>query len=193
MPVSLKKGEKVSLTKNAGPAGLTKIRVGLGWDARVTDGQPFDADASAFMLTDAGKVKSDECFVFYNQKNSPCGSVEHSGDNLTGAGDGDDETIKIDLTKVPADIKKVAIAVTINDADVRRQSFGQITNAYVRIVNEADGSEIARYDLSEDASTNTAMIFAEVYNHNGEWKMNAVGQGYDGGLAALCGNYGVNI
>ena len=193
MAVSLKKGEKVSLTKNAGPAGLKKIRVGLGWDARVTDGQPFDADASAFMLADTGKVKDDGGFVFYNNKKSACGSVEHSGDNLTGAGDGDDETIKIDLEKVPGDVKKIAFAVTINEADTRRQSFGQITNAFVRIVNEADNTEIARYDLSEDASTNTAMIFAEVYNHNGEWKMNAVGQGYDGGLAALCGNYGIAV
>ncbi len=193
MPVSLKKGEKVSLTKSAGAAGLTKIAIGLGWDARVTDGKPFDADASAFMLTDAGKTRSEGDFVFYGNKKSACGAVEHMGDNTTGAGDGDDEVIKIDLTKVPADIKKISVAVTIHEAIERAQSFGQITNAFVRIVNEADNTELARYDLSEDASTNTAMIFAEVYNHNGEWKMNAVGQGYDGGLAALCGNYGIAI
>jgi tellurium resistance protein TerD len=193
MAISLKKGEKVSLSKNAGGAGLKKIAVGLGWDARVTDGKPFDADASAFMLAATGKVKDDGGFIFYNQKKSVCGSVEHMGDNLTGAGDGDDEVIKIDLEKVPGDITKIAIAVTINEAAERGQSFGQITNAFVRIVNEADNTEIARFDLSEDASTNTAMIFAEVYNHNGEWKMNAVGQGYDGGLAALCGNYGIEV
>ncbi len=193
MPVSLAKGEKVSLTKTAGPAGLTKIHVGLGWDARVTDGKPFDADASAFLLNDAGKTRNEGDFVFYGNKKSACGSVEHQGDNTTGAGAGDDEVIKIDLTKVPTDIKKIAIAVTIFEADVRRQSFGQITNAFVRIVNDADNTELARFDLSEDASTNTAMIFAEIYNHNGEWKMNAVGQGYDGGLAALCGNFGIQV
>jgi tellurium resistance protein TerD len=193
MAISLKKGEKISLSKNAGAAGLAKIHIGLGWDARVTDGKPFDADASAFLLTDTGKVKGDEGFIFYNQKKSACGAVEHQGDNLTGAGDGDDEVIKIDLTKLDPAVKKVAVAVTINEAAERGQSFGQITNAFVRIVNEADGTEIARFDLSEDASTNTAMIFAEVYNHNGEWKMNAVGQGYDGGLAALCGNFGVDV
>ena len=193
MPVSLKKGEKVSLTKTAGPAGLLKIKVGLGWDARVTDGKPFDADASAFLLTDAGKTRNEGDFVFYGNKKSACGSVESMGDNTTGAGDGDDEVIKIDLSKVPADIKKVAVAVTIHEAAERGQSFGQITNAFVRIVNEDDNTELARFDLSEDASTNTAMIFAEVYNHNGEWKMNAVGQGYDGGLGALCGNYGINV
>ncbi len=193
MPVSLKKGEKVSLTKTAGGAGLTKIRVGLGWDARVTDGKSFDADASAFLLNDQGKTRNEGDFVFYGNLHSACGAVEHTGDNQTGAGDGDDETIKIDLTKVPAEIKKIAIAVTIYEAKERNQSFGQITNAFVRIVNEADGTELARFDLSEDASTNTAMIFAEIYNLNGEWKMNAVGQGYDGGLAALCGNYGIAV
>ncbi len=193
MAISLKKGEKVSLTKSAGAAGLKNIKVGLGWDARVTDGKPFDADASAFLLTDAGKTRSEGDFVFYGNKKSACGSVVHQGDNTTGQGDGDDEVIDIDLTKVPADIKKIAVAVTIHEAAERGQSFGQITNAFVRIINEADGTELARFDLSEDASTNTAMIFAEVYNHNGEWKMNAVGQGYDGGLAALCGNYGIAV
>ncbi len=193
MAISLKKGEKVSLTKTAGAAGLTNILIGLGWDARVTDGTAFDADASAFMLTAAGKVVDEKGFVFYGNPVSAEGAVKHNGDNKTGAGDGDDETIDIDLTKVPAAITKIAVAVTIHEATERRQSFGQITSAFVRIVNKADGTELARFDLSEDASTNTAMIFAEVYNHNGEWKLNAVGQGYDGGLGALCGNFGIDV
>lgn len=193
MPVSLKKGEKVSLTKTAGAAGLTKIRVGLGWDRRQTVGDQFDLDASAFMLKADGKVRNERDFVFYGDgyTKSPEGAVEYGGDNRTGQGDGDDEFILVDLPKVPDEIKKIAITVTIDEWEARRQSFGQVTNAYIRVVNEADNTELARYDLSEDFSTETALVFGEVYNHNGEWKFSAVGQGFPGGLGDLCASYGV--
>jgi len=191
MALSLSKGQNLSLTKT--DPGLKKIVIGLGWDPRATDGQQFDLDASAFLLADNGKVRSDADFIFYNQLKSGCGSVEHTGDNRTGDGDGDDEQIKVDLTRVPADVQRIAITVTIDQADARRQSFGQVANAFVRILNEETGSEVVRYDLSEDASTETAMIFAEVYRHNGEWKFKAIGQGYAGGLRAMCHQYGINI
>lgn len=173
--------------------GLDKITVGLGWDVRATDGTDFDLDASVFLLSEAGKVRSQADFIFYNQLKSACGSVEHTGDNLTGEGDGDDETINISLTNVPSEVAKIAIVVTIHESGQRGQNFGQVNSAYVRIVNAANGEEIARFDLSEDASTNTAMIFGELYRHSGEWKFRAVGQGYEGGLAALARNYGVNL
>ncbi|MCA9772579.1 MAG: TerD family protein [Myxococcales bacterium] len=191
MALSLSKGQNLSLTKT--DPGLKKIVIGLGWDPRATDGQQFDLDASAFLLADNGKVRSDADFIFYNQLKSGCGSVEHTGDNRTGDGDGDDEQIKVDLTRVPADVQRIAITVTIDQADARRQSFGQVANAFVRILNEETGSEVVRYDLSEDASTETAMIFAEVYRRGGEWKFKAIGQGYAGGLRAMCHQYGINI
>ena len=191
MGLTLSKGQNLSLTKTE--PGLKKIVIGLGWDPRATDGQQFDLDASAFLLSDAGKVRSEADFIFYNQLKSGCGSVEHTGDNRTGDGDGDDEQIKVDLSRVPADVHRIAITVTIDQADARRQSFGQVANAFVRILNEETGSEVVRYDLSEEASTQTAMIFAELYRHNGEWKFKAIGQGYAGGLRAMCQQYGINI
>ena len=191
MSISLNKGANLSLSKEA--PGLTKILVGLGWDTRSSDGQDFDLDASAFLLKDGDKVRSDADFIFYNQLKSTDGSVEHTGDNTTGEGDGDDEVVKVDLSRVPADVQKISVAVTIHDAESRRQNFGMVTNAFIRVVNEANNGELARYDLSEDASTNTAMVFGELYRHGEEWKFRAVGQGFDGGLGPLARNFGVNI
>jgi len=191
MSVSLSKGGNVSLSKEE--PNLSRILIGLGWDTRTTDGTDFDLDASAFLLAAGDKVRGDSDFIFYNNLRSSDGSVEHTGDNRTGEGDGDDESLKVELGKVPADVGKVAIAVTIHDGEARRQSFGMVTNAFIRVVNDVTGREIARYDLTEDASTETAMIFGEVYRHNGEWKFRAVGQGYKGGLGPLARNYGVNI
>jgi tellurium resistance protein TerD len=191
MAISLNKGGRLSLNKEA--PGLTKVLVGLGWDARATDGSAFDLDASAFLLNADGKVRSEADFIFYNQLKSACGSVEHTGDNLTGAGEGDDEVIKVDLSRVPAEVQKIAFTVTIHEADARKQNFGQIGNAYIRVVNADNNTEITRYDLAEDASTETAMIFGELYRHSGEWRFTAVGQGYNGGLAAMCKQYGINI
>lgn len=191
MALTLQKGGNLSLTK-ADPT-LTKVLVGLGWDPRATDGQEFDLDASAFLLNNTGKVRGSHDFIFYNQLRTPEGSVVHTGDNRTGDGDGDDEAIKVDLSLVPADVDKVVFTVTIHDADARRQSFGQVSGAFIRIVNEASGAEVVRYDLVEDASTETAMIFAELYRHSGEWKFRAVGQGYKGGLKAMCDQYGLAI
>ena len=191
MSVSLSKGGNVSLSKEE--PGLAKVLIGLGWDTRTTDGADFDLDASAFLLTSSDKVRSDGDFIFYNNLKSADGSVEHTGDNRTGEGDGDDEALTVDLARVPADVQKVAVAVTIHEGEGRRQSFGMVSNAFIRVVNDATGREISRYDLAEDASTETAMIFGEVYRHNGEWKFRAVGQGYKGGLGPLARNYGVNI
>ena len=191
MALSLQKGGNLSLSKTT--PNLTNIIIGLGWDARSTDGAAFDLDASLFMVSATGKVRSDADFIFYNQTKSSCGSIEHTGDNRTGAGDGDDESIKVNLPKVPTEITRLVVAVTIHDAEARRQSFGQVMGAFIRIVNAADNSEIARFDLSEDYSTETAMIFGEVYRYNDEWKFKAVGQGYAGGLYALCQQHGVNV
>lgn len=191
MAVSLQKGGNVSLTKEA--PGLTNVVAGLGWDTRQTDGAAFDLDASVFMLGENGKVLSDAAFIFFNNKKSPDGSVEHLGDNRSGEGEGDDEQVKLNLATMPAEVKKIVFAVTIYDADTRKQNFGQVSNAYIRLVNEADNKEIARYDLSEDASTETAMLFGEVYRHNAEWKFKAVGQGFAGGLGAMAASMGVNI
>lgn len=191
MALSLQKGGNISLSKQ--DANLQRIVVGLGWDPRNTDGQQFDLDASAFLLTSAGRVRGDQDFIFYNQLRSPDGSVEHTGDNRDGQGDGDDESIKINLSRVPADIDKIAVAVTIDQADQRRQNFGQVGGAFIRIVNEDNGQELTRYDLGEDFSTETAVIFGEVYRHGGEWKFRAVGQGYAGGLGPVARNYGVNV
>ena len=191
MAISPNKGGRLSLSKEA--PGLTKVLVGLGWDARATDGAAFDLDASAFLLGADGKVRSEADFIFYNQLKSACGSVEHTGDNLTGAGEGDDEVIKVDLSRVPAEVQKIAFTVTIHEADARKQNFGQVGNAYIRVVNADNNTEVTRYDLAEDASTETAMIFGELYRHSGEWRFTAVGQGYNGGLAAMCKQYGINI
>lgn len=191
MSVSLSKGGNVSLSKEE--PNLTKILIGLGWDTRATDGADFDLDASAFLLATGDKVRGDHDFIFYNNLRSADGSVEHTGDNRTGEGDGDDEALKVELTRVPEEVQKIAIAVTIHEGESRRQSFGMVSNAFIRIVNDATGREISRYDLAEDASTETAMVFGEVYRHNGEWKFRAVGQGFAGGLAPLARNYGVNI
>lgn len=191
MAISLSKGGNISLSKEA--PGLTQIMVGLGWDARSTDGQDFDLDASAFLLAATGKVRSDADFIFYNQPRTADGSVAHGGDNRTGVGDGDDESINVDLGKIPADVQRIAVCVTIHEAEARRQNFGMVQNAFVRVVNAATNAEVARYDLSEDASTETAMIFAEVYRHNNEWKFKAIGQGYRGGLGALASGFGVNV
>lgn len=191
MAISLTKGQNVSLSKT--DPSLKNVLVGLGWDARSTDGQDFDLDASVFMATENGKVPSDRHFIFYNQLVSPCGGVEHTGDNLTGDGDGDDESVIVCLDKVESNIKSLFITVTIHDAEARRQNFGQVSNAFVRIVNNDTSDEIVRFDLSEDYSTETAMVFGEIYRHNGEWKFRAIGQGYTGGLYSLCQQYGVNV
>ena len=161
MAVSLSKGGNVSLSKEA--PGLKKVLVGLGWDARATDGAAFDLDASAFILADSGKVRSDSDFIFYNNVKSTDGTIEHTGDNRTGVGDGDDEAIKVNLAALPAEVSKIAFTVTIDKGDVNRQNFGMVSSAYIRVVNDENGTEIARYDLSEDASTETAMVFGEIY------------------------------
>ncbi|MER6302972.1 TerD family protein [Kitasatospora sp. NPDC001539] len=191
MGVSLAKGGNVSLSKEA--PGLSAVIVGLGWDVRTTTGADYDLDASALLCNALGKVVSDQHFVFFNNLRSPDGSVEHSGDNLTGGGDGDDEQIKVDLARVPADVAKVVFPVSIYDADARLQNFGQVRNAFIRIVNQANGQEIARYDLTEDASTETAMVFGELYRNGAEWKFRAIGQGYASGLRGIATDYGVNV
>ena len=192
MPISLKKGQKVSLTKDN--PGLTKVVVGLGWDMNSFDtGGDFDLDAAAFLLGDSGKVSGSGDFVFYGNLKHGSGGVEHLGDNLTGAGDGDDEQIKVDLSMLPDSVTHIAFTVTIYEAESRRQNFGMVNNAFIRIVNEATGEELLRYDLGEDFSIETAVVFGELYKNNGEWKFNAIGSGYQGGLAALCANYGVDV
>ncbi len=191
MGVSLSKGGNVSLTKEA--PGLTAVTVGLGWDVRTTTGTDFDLDASAIMLTSSGKAVSDAHFVFFNNLKSPDGSVEHTGDNLTGEGEGDDEALKVNLAGVPTEVDRVVFAVSIYDADTRGQSFGQVRNAFIRVVNQAGGTEIARYDLTEDASTETAMVFGELYRSGSDWKFRAVGQGYATGLRGIAMDFGVNV
>ena len=193
MAVSLSKGGNISLSKEAGPAGLAKLTAGLGWDARVTDGAQFDLDCTVYLLNATAKVRSDADFIYYNQLKSSCGSVQHMGDNKDGGGAGDDEQVKVDVTQVPADVQKVAFAVTIHEADTRKQNFGMVTNAYIRIVNDADGKELTRFDLGEDFSTETAVVFGELYRNGAEWKFKAVGQGFAGGLGPLARNYGVNV
>lgn len=191
MPISLQKGGNVNLSKEA--PSMTKMVVGLGWDVRATDGAAFDLDAVGFVLGANGKVRNDNDFIFFNNKQNAEGSVIHGGDNRTGDGDGDDETIIIDLSKMPADVEKVAVCVVIYDAETRRQNFGQVSRAYVRVINDAGQQEIARYDLSEDGSTEAAMIFGEVYRNGSDWKFKAVGQGFKGGLGPLAASYGVNV
>jgi tellurium resistance protein TerD len=191
MPVSLSKGGNVSLSKEA--PGLTAVIVGLGWDVRTTTGTDFDLDASAIVVDAGGKVISDQHFVFFNNLKTPDGAVEHTGDNTTGAGEGDDEQIKVNFGTIPPNADKVVFPVSIYDAVNRGQSFGQVRNAFIRVINQAGGAEIARYDLSEDASTETAMVFGELYRNGAEWKFRAVGQGYASGLSGIAQDYGVNV
>lgn len=196
MAISLQKGQKISLEKVAADAGiqggLSRILVGLGWDCKRFDGgADFDLDASVFMCDANGKVTKDSNFIFYNNKKAP--GIEHMGDNRTGAGDGDDEVIKIDLSAVEADVQKIAFTVTIDQADTRGQNFGMVENSYIRVVDEATGTELLRYDLGEDYSIETAVVVAELYRNGAEWKFNAIGSGFSGGLMALCNNYGLAI
>ncbi|TDC82970.1 TerD family protein [Actinomadura sp. 7K507] len=191
MGVSLSKGGNVSLTKQA--PGLTAVTVGLGWDLRTTTGTDFDLDASAMVLDASGKIITDQHFVFFNNLRTPDGAVAHSGDNTTGAGEGDDEQLQVNFGAMPATAERVAFAVSIYEGDGRGQNFGQVRNAYIRVLNQGDGSEMARYDLSEDASMETAMVFGELYRSGEEWKFRAVGQGYASGLAGIAADFGVNL
>ncbi|MDY2736213.1 TerD family protein [Intestinibacter sp.] len=192
MAITLSKGQKVSLTK--GNPGLKHLVVGLGWDTNKYDGGfDFDLDSAAFLLGEGGKVNNDADFIFYNNLKHSSGAVEHLGDNLTGAGDGDDEQIKVDLSLVPANVSKIAFTVTIHEALERRQNFGQVSNSFVRVVNEDTKEELLNYELGEDFSIETAVVVCEIYRHNGEWKFNALGSGFEGGLEALCKNFGINI
>ena len=191
MPINLTKGQKVDLTK--GNPSLKNIMVGLGWDVNAFDsGADFDLDATVFMVGANGKCPTEKEFIFYGNLTHDSEAVQHMGDNLTREGDGDDEQIKVDLTKIPSNIDKIAFTVTIYDSDVRKQNFGQVSNAYIRIVDETTGTEIIRYDLGEDFSIETAVVVGELYRHNGDWKFNAIGSGFQGGLAALCGHYGID-
>jgi len=192
MAISLQKGQKVDLTKTN--PGLTKVLVGLGWDTNKYDGgNDFDLDTAAFLLGETGKVNSEADFVFYNNLQGGEGSVVHKGDNRTGEGEGDDEQVSIELSKVPAGVQKVSFTVTIHDAEQRRQNFGQVSNSYIRIMNADSNEELIRYDLGEDFSVETAVVVGELYRHGAEWKFNAIGSGFQGGLAALCGNFGINV
>ena len=192
MPINLSKGQKVDLTK--GNPGLKNIMVGLGWDVNAFDsGADFDLDAAAFMLGETGKCPTEKEFVFYGNLEHPSEAVKHMGDNLTGEGEGDDEQICVDLSLVPGNITKIAFTVTIYEAEQRRQNFGQVNNAFIRIYNEQTGEELLRYDLGEDFSIETAVVVGELYRHNGEWKFNAIGSGFQGGLAALCAHYGIEV
>ena len=192
MPINLSKGQKVDLTK--GNPGLKKIMIGLGWDVNAFDsGTDFDLDAAAFMLGADGRCPSDKEFIFYGNLNHATGAVTHMGDNLTGEGEGDDEQIQIDLSKIPSNIEKIAFTVTIYESDARRQNFGQVSNAFIRIVDESTNTELIRYDLGEDFSIETAVVVGELYKNNGEWKFNAIGSGFQGALAALCGHYGISV
>lgn len=192
MAINLSKGGNINLSKTA--PTMSKVDLGLGWNPRATDGKAFDLDAVAFLTGEDGKVRLDGEFIFFNQKVSPCGSVTHNGDNRTGDGDGDDETISVDLSKVPQEVAKIVFAVTIHDGQQNGQNFGMVDKAYIRVINQDNNAEeLARFDLSEDGSTEVAMIFGELYRHNGEWKFKAVGQGFNGGLGALAASYGVAV
>ena len=192
MGISLAKGQKVDLTKSN--PGLTNVIVGLGWDVNKYDGgSAFDLDTAAFLTAENGKVTSDADFIFYNNLRHASGSVEHLGDNLTGLGDGDDEQLKVNLSAIPANVQKVTFTATIHEAQERNQNFGQVSNAYIRVINEATGEELIRYDLGEDFSIETAIVVGSIYRNNGEWKFNAVGSGFQGGLAALCNEFGINV
>ena len=191
MTLNLQKGANINLTKAV--PNMKLVLVGLGWDARATSGEDFDLDASAFLLNAVGKCRGEHDFIFYGQLKSSDGAVEHTGDNRTGAGEGDDEKLLVDLSRIPADVDKIVFTVSIYEAEKRHQNFGSVRNAFIRIVNRADNAEVARYDLTEEASNNTAMIFAELYRYTGEWKFRAVGQGFEGGLAAMARSYGLNV
>ncbi|GKU80890.1 TerD family protein [Niallia sp. NCCP-28] len=192
MSINLSKGQRIDLTKTN--PGLKRAIIGLGWDTnRYDGGADFDLDASAFLANENGKVINDTDFIFYNNLKHASGGVEHTGDNRTGDGDGDDEQIIIDFPKLPSHVHKIGIAVTIHDADSRSQNFGQVSNAFVRVVNEENNTEILRFDLGEDFSVETAVVICELYKHNGDWKFNAIGSGFSGGLAALCRNYGLEV
>ena len=192
MPISLKKGQKVDLTKTN--PGLTKMCIGLGWDVNKYDGgSAFDLDTAAFLLGENGKVREQGDFVFYSNLSHASGAVVHQGDNLTGEGEGDDEQIIVDLSKVPVDVTRIAFTATIYDAEERKQNFGQVSNAYIRVVDTANNNELIRYDLGEDFSIETAVVVGELYRNGSEWKFNAVGSGFQGGLTALCGNYGIDV
>ena len=190
--ISLFKGQKIDLTK--GNPGLSKLLVGLGWDVNKYDGgYDFDLDTAAFLLDTNGKVRDDSDFVFYNNLKHSSGAVIHLGDNLTGSGSGDDEQIKVDLAKVPSSVEKIAFTVTIHEAEQRRQNFGQVSNSYIHVMDEAKNQELIRYELGEDFSIETAVVVGELYRQAGEWKFNAIGAGFKGGLRALCQNFGVNV
>lgn len=192
MTISLAKGQRIDLTKTN--PGLTKAIIGLGWDTnRYSGGYDFDLDASAFLVDEKNVCTQDLDFIFYNNLQDPSGAVVHTGDNRTGEGDGDDEQIVIDFSKVPSSTHKVAITVTIHDADQRSQNFGQVSNAFVRVVNADNNEEVLRYDLGEDFSIETAVVICELYRHGTEWKFNAIGSGFSGGLGALCRNYGLSV
>jgi tellurium resistance protein TerD len=191
MAISLQKGGNVNLSKT--DPNLKQVLVGLGWDTRSSDGVDFDLDASIFMVTENGRVRTDSDFIFYSQLRSSCGSVEHTGDNRTGEGDGDDEALKVNLAQVPAAVTRLVVAVTIHEAQARNQNFGMVRGAFIRLVNSETHVEITRFDLSEDSSTETAMVFGEIYRHGSEWKFKAVGQGYAGGLRALAIQHGVDV
>ncbi|MGD6818568.1 TerD family protein [Metabacillus sp. 84] len=192
MAISLAKGQKVDLTKSN--PGLTNIVVGLGWDVNKYDGgQDFDLDSSVFLLNAEGKCSSEADFVFYNNTKGANGAVEHTGDNRTGEGEGDDEQVKVNLPGVPENIQKIAFTITIHDAETRSQNFGQVSNSYVRILNETNGEELIRYDLGEDFSIETAVVVGELYRHGSEWKFSAIGSGYQGGLGSLVSDYGLNV
>ena len=192
MAINLSKGGNINLSKTA--PTMNKVDLGLGWNPRATDGKAFDLDAVAFLTGEDGKVRLDGEFIFFNQKVSPCGSVTHNGDNRTGDGDGDDETISVDLSKVPQEVAKIVFAVTIHEGQQNGQNFGMVDKAYIRVINQdANAEELARFDLSEDGSTEVAMIFGELYRHSGDWKFRAVGQGFSGGLGPLAASYGVNV
>jgi tellurium resistance protein TerD len=191
MAISLTKGGNVNLSKEA--PGISKMTIGLGWNPRATDGQGFDLDAIAFLLNATDKVRTDTDFIYFNNKKSADGSVEHTGDNQTGEGEGDDEQLIVDVSKVPADVNKIVFCVTIYQGTERKQNFGQVSDAFIRIIDNNDQKEVARFDLSEDGSTETAMVFGELYKNNSEWKFRAVGQGFNGGLGPLAASYGVNV
>jgi tellurium resistance protein TerD len=191
MAVSLAKGGNVSLSRTT--PNLRKILIGLGWDARSTDGASFDLDASIFMLQENGLVRRDEDFIFYGNLASLCQSIQHNGDNRTGAGEGDDESIIVELEKIPLGANRLAVTVTIHEAEGRRQNFGQVSGAFIRVVNMDNDIELVRFDLTEDYGPETAMIFGEIYRYQEEWKFKAIGQGYSGGLKAMCSRYGVDV
>jgi tellurium resistance protein TerD len=192
MTIQLAKGQKIDLTKTN--PGLTKVIIGLGWDTNRYDGGfDFDLDASAFLVNEKGKCEQATDFIFYNNMKHKSGSVEHTGDNRTGDGDGDDEQIIVDFSKVPSHVSKIAITVTIHEAADRRQNFGQVSNAFVHVMDQQSNKELVRFDLGEDFSVETAVVICELYRHGGEWKFNAIGSGFAGGLVDLCRNYGLQF